>query len=588
MSRTEIVRRLLRLMRPFRGVMAVSIVSRAINQLAGIALITAAGWGIVSAVTRGTGGLLLPLGGALIGIALVKGAFRYLEQFTGHYVAFRLLAELRTTFYRHIAPLAPGGFSDLRSGDIAARFGSDVDRIEPFYAHTIAPVATAILVPGIALLFLGYLHLYFALSILPFLLVLGIGLPWWVNRTNRGLSKQVRSKSGDLNAHVTDSFQGLRDVLVFNYGQRRRREIRQQGEELKEIQQNQYAIRSLQHGVSRGIRFIVIVMILGVGTALVQTGSIQLAEFVNATIVGAMISGPLTKITDALLDYQEAVAAAERLFTLMDRTRPVEDPAEPVAVSDGTPGIRFDQVTFTYPEANGSQDGKPVLRDLSFEVAPGESVGVVGSSGIGKSTILHILLRFHDPDEGQIYLGDRDIRRLGIRDLRDQIAVVPQRIHVFNDSLRENLRLADPEVGEKKMRDVIRKANLDDFVEALPNGLDTELGENGRDLSGGERQRLAIARALLKDAPVLVLDEPTSDLDPVNERLVLDAIRGLKRDQTIIVISHRLTTVRWTDRILVLKDGRIVETGDHDGLLARDGVYAQLFHRQQDELAFTR
>ncbi len=246
MKNQRVVSRLLNLMRPLWGIMSASVVARIINQLAGIALPAIGVWGIIRAVENGTAGLLLPLFGLLAGVAAIKGLFRYLEQFTGHYVAFRLLALLRHKFYTRIVPLAPAGVSDLRSGDLSARFSADVDRIEPFYAHTIAPAASAILVPGAALIYLANIHLTLAGALIPFLLGIGVGIPFWVTRRQQGVAEEIRRRSGEVNAHITDSFQGLRDVLVFGYGARRRQEIHHRGERLAALQQRQYALQARQ------------------------------------------------------------------------------------------------------------------------------------------------------------------------------------------------------------------------------------------------------------------------------------------------------------------------------------------------------
>ena len=584
MSHKQIVKQLLALMRPLWGIMAVSISARTINLLARIALPALGVWGIIRVVESGVNGLLLPLIGGLVGIAVIKGLFRYLEQYTGHYIAFRLLALLRNMFYDRIVPLAPGALDDLRSGDLSSRFSSDVDRIEPFYAHTIAPAATAVLVPGISLVYLAALNPLFLWVLLPFILLVGIAVPIWTSHNGRGLSEDIRHRSGEVNAHITDSFQGLRDVLIFRYGQRRRKEIYERGDNLAEIQKRQNGLRAQQEGVTRGIIAAGIVVFLFAGSGLVQAGAITVPQLCLAVTVAAFSFTPVTKLTDALADYQEAIAAGRRLFSLTSREPPVETVENPVPVPASVNTLGFDSVGFSYAENETSYEGQFLLHNLSFALRSGEITGLVGGSGAGKSTVLALLLRFYDPHAGRILLNDQDISRFSPSELRDKIAVVPQDVHIFNDSLRENLLPARPKASVEDMVSALRKAHLWEFVRSLPDGLDTVIGEKGRKFSGGQRQRLAIARAFLRNAPIFVLDEPTSNLDRSNEEFILESIRSLNQEKMVLIISHRLSTVRDADRILVLENGQITEAGKHEELLSGEGEYSRLFRRQADEL----
>ncbi len=316
-----------------------------------------------------------------------------------------------------------------------------------------------------------------------------------------------------------------------------------------------------------------------------QRRAITLPQFALTVTVAVFLFPSLTKLTDALSDYHEAVAAAGRLFELTDRAKPLGTSGDSKPVPANPAALQFAGVVFQYSDNRDPHTGNVVLNDLSFTLNAGEQVGLVGVSGSGKSTILQLLLRFRAPDKGRILLDGTDISTMDPHALRGRIAVVPQEIHIFNDTLRENLRIASPRASDEKLQEAFRQADLWEFVGSLRQGLDTEIGERGQKLSGGQRQRLGLARALLKEAPVLALDEPTSNLDRASEQTVLESIRAVGARKIVLIISHRLSTVRNADAILVLKEGRITETGRHKELLVREGEYTRLFRRQADELA---
>ncbi len=584
MKRRTVIRRLLSFIRPLRKIMAASVTARILNQTAGILLIAAAIWGIGQTAVHGRTHIFWPFLAVLAGIGMLKGLFRYLEQFTGHYVAFRLLSLLRNTFYERIEPLIPAGLPEMQSGDVVSRVTSDVDRVEPFYAHTIAPVITAAVIPGAAGAVLFLIHPLFGWILLPFVFLLGAGIPLIVLHSKNNVSVDVRKATGQVNAFLTDSFQGLRTVLAFGYGDRRRQELRSQGKALATLEQKQKASQAVQSGLNGALTAGAAVALLAAGVRLVTDGVIGVTTVPLIVAVGYLSLDPLTKMTEALTDFNTALASAGRLFELMDRPRVIGEPDDPVEVKEFTPSLRFESVSFRYPSVNGNGATGPVLTNLNFEIRPGETVGLAGPSGAGKSTIVHLLLRFRDPDAGRILLGGTDFTSLRLEDIRANIGVVSQQTYLFNTTIRENILLGKPDAGEKELESAVRKANLEALVRTLPDGLDTEVGEMGSRLSGGEKQRIAIARAFLKDAPILILDEATSNLDADNEQAIRYILDTLMQDRTTLIIAHRLSTIMDADRILVLDNGRIAEQGRHDDLIANDGVYTRLFVRQQDEL----
>ncbi|MDW8145235.1 MAG: thiol reductant ABC exporter subunit CydC [Roseiflexaceae bacterium] len=570
------------LLRPMYWVMTVSIAARILNFLAGTALLAVG----VSAVVRFALGE--PLSSAivvmtLVALALFKGVVRYVEQYTGHYVAFHLLAQLRYQFYNALEPQTPAGLQRLRSGDAVSRVIADIDRIEPFYAHTIAPFFAAVIAPLTLLAALGYYNIVLALGLLPFLVLVGVVAPWIAYRASRAPAARTRREAGEISALLTDSFQGIRDVLAFNYGERRRALLREAGERLRSAQAGLARTGALQNGVIEALLAGGTLTLLALSIWLVQRGMLAISDVPVIVTLGWMAFQPLLGVTGVINDFNGAMASAERLFELMDQAPAVQDPAQPRPFPVNQPlHLRFENVSFRYPQASGEGNAQHVLHNITFDIPFGRTIAIVGRSGAGKSTLLALLLRFWDPTDGRITLNGVDIREFSLTALRHHIAVVSQNAHVFNASIRENIRLGKPSASDDEIIAAARAAHLHDFVMTLPHGYDTPVGELGNRFSGGQRQRLALARAFLKDAPILVLDEATANLDPETERAVQDALHTTRKERTTIIITHQLSTVRMADEILVLDNGRLVECGTHDALLRRNGTYAQLFAQQRD------
>jgi thiol reductant ABC exporter CydC subunit len=516
----------------------------------------------------------------------MKGVFRYLEHFTGHYVAFHLLSTLRNRLYDALEPLAPAGLASHHSGDIISRAVGDVDRIEVFYAHTIAPVVTAILVPGGTLVVLAHYDPRLALTLLPFLLIAGVAAPWLSDRLAKRYRSQTREAVGEVSAHLTDSIQGLREIAAFGAEDRRRADIRRGGEKLTKIQQVTRSAAGLQEALSDLAIAAGILSMLALSVRLIGLENLQTADLPAILALSTMIFGPVMAASNVLHDFNQAMAAADRLFTLIDQQPIVADTATALPVGPIEPSINFRHVTFRYPGQRSGDNGSkaappPTLADLDFTIPAGSTVALVGASGAGKSTVVNLLLRFWDPDQGQVCIGDRDARRFPLVDLRQRIAVVSQQAHIFNTTIRENLLLGNPVASQTEVERAAAAASIHDFILSLPEGYATKVGEMGSKLSGGQRQRIALARAFLKGAPILVLDEPTSNLDAETEQAIQAAIQRLMRRSTTLVIAHRLSTVMSADKILVLDKGRIVESGSHANLIARQGTYARLFAYQQ-------
>ena len=577
-SHWDTMLRLLAFMKPLNGVMAISVTARTGKMWGATLLVAVAAASVGKFIANPTSGELWSIAGWLVLGAFGLGLTHYIEQFTGHYVAFRLLAMLRNDFYKRLEPLAPAGMGTLRTGDAISRVINDCERVEPFYAHTIAPAICSIIVPASLLGWLYAIHPVFAWTLLPFMLFMVFVLPALIAVIGGSGDADWRRTQGDVNAFLTDSFQGLRDTLAFGAGLRRRLEARRMGEELGRGQEKLTRADAFQRGITEFVVAAAAVAMLMVGQDLVQSGAVEVLRDLPAVFAITVTSfGAVIGLNNVINDYRVSIVCADRLFELMDQEPAVQDRARgPLGAL--RPALSFDNVQFGY------QAGTDVLRGISFDLAPGEHVALVGTSGAGKSTIVNLLLRFWDATGGNIRLGGRPIQEMPLEELRNLVAVVSQRNYVFNTTIGDNIRMGKPDATRAELDQAARRANLKSWIDSLPDGYETPVGEMGSKISGGQRQRLAIARALLKDAPILVLDEATSNLDVETEREVNAAIRELQSGRTTLTIAHRLSTVQNADRILVLEQGRVVEQGRHAQLLAKGGVYARIFELQKDEV----
>ncbi|HLH23443.1 MAG TPA: thiol reductant ABC exporter subunit CydC [Chloroflexota bacterium] len=522
-------------------------------------------------------GLLVPLAALLA----------WAESWLAHDLAYRLLAEMRIALYEKLDPLAPGYLLRRRSGDLVSAVTGDVETVELFFAHTIAPAFVAVLVPGGVLVTLGLIAWPLAVALLPFLVLVGLS-PVVARRAAERLGAETRAALGAVNAHMVDSVQGLRTIVAFGRGPARLAEIAQNGRRLAEFQLRLLRQQTAQSAAIEALTGLGGLAVLATGVWLTSRGALAPTLLPLATLLALSAFGPVTDLAKVGKQLVETLAAARRLFAVHDEPVTILD-GPGVALPPSGPGqaapaaVRFEDVAFAYGP------GEPqALRGVSFAVEPGQTVAIVGRSGAGKTTATQLLLRFWDPDRGRVLLAGHDVREFALDDLRAHVALVAQDTYLFNASLRENLCLARPDATPAELDEAMRLARAWDFVAALPEGYDTVVGERGLQLSGGQRQRIAIARAVLKNAPILVLDEATSHLDAENERQVRAALDQLMRGRTTLVIAHRLSTVRHADKIVVLDAGLVAEEGTHEELLARGGIYAHLVAAQLNGSATQR
>ena len=526
----------------------------------------------VAAVKTGSpfGYLLILLGLA----APLAGLLHWIESWLAHDIAYRLLAEMRIDLFRKLDTLAPAYLVRRRSGDLIALANQDIETIEYFFAHTVAPALVAVLVPSAVVVTLAVIAWPVALALLPFVLYAALAPIVTRTRIDR-LGAAARDGLGLLSAYVTETIQGLADLLAFQAIADRRHGFMDHVRSYQQIRLD--LLRDLLSQTAQ----LEIVTGLG-GLAVAVVGACLVAEHqLAATTLPLLILIafasflPISEIAQVSRQLADTIASTRRYYTV-EREKPAatDGPLRPPSPAGGS-AIRFEGVDFAYPGAR-----RPALSGVELGVPAGTTMALVGPSGAGKTTIANLLLRFWDPSGGRILIDGVDLRGFELDHLRARISLVSQDTYLFNDTLRANVALARPEADEAAILRALEQAALADFVANLPDGLDTIVGERGVQLSGGQRQRVAIARAFLKNAPTLILDEATSHLDAVSEAQVRGALDALMRDRTTIVIAHRLSTVRNADRLAVLDRGRVVETGSHTELLARGGLYARLIHRQ--------
>ena len=594
-SNYQIIKRLLSFMKPFNTIMFTSLTARSIKFIGQAAVlgIAAASVGIYIEALQASGAnevlwdviwtqvKWIAIAGTIVGIT------SYIENYTGHYVAFKILAAFRDKFYYAMLPLAPARTAKLQSGDAVSRVMSDCERIEPFYAHTIAPAVTAIIVPLAILAWCWTVEPSFVYVLAPFYFGTTAILPWLVTKLG-GDGADYRLQLGQVNAFVSESIQGVRDTVAFGYEKQRARQLFAIGATMQEGQDKLYGADANQRALAEVFITVGILAAAWWGTVLAMDGVIsplvELPAMIAVSIVGFYLS---VGLANNYTDYRVSLISARRLFEMMDQVPAVVETSDK-APTDVESSLQFNNVSFEYDadDADWSRQRK-IFDEFSIDIEKGKRVALVGPSGTGKSTVVNLLLRQWDPQAGNISIGGRKLTEFPLVDLQHMFAVVSQRSFIFNDTIKENIRMGKFDATDEEIAAATEEAGLTEFIASAPDGYDTECGERGSKISGGQRQRVAIARAVLKDAPIVLLDEATSSLDIETELSVMTALKRLTKGRTTLTIAHRLSTIVDSDEIMVMLEGKIAERGSHLELVAQGGWYARMFEMQQDEVDVT-
>ena len=574
--------RLLKFLSPFRWQVALAIFLGCATVASNIGLLGIAAY-LIAAAAIVPFLILLTLPIYIVRfMGVLRAVSRYGERLVAHNVTFRLLAQLRTFVYSRLEPLAPARLLAYRSGDMLTRLVADIEELQHVYLRVVSPFIVAVV---IAMLTFGLFSIFspvLAWIALAFLVATGLGVPLLVGVLTRGLGRRQLALRAGLNAQIVDGIQGVQDLLACGRAGDQQQKIADLDRALGQVQGRMALIAGLQQTMNDFLMNLALWTILILAIPLVATKVINGVYLAFLALVILASFEAVQPLAQAFQFLGHSLAAAERLFGVIDVAPQVLESAAPLPVPGGRV-LEFDDVYFAYHPDEGE-----VLESIAFAVRPSSRVAVVGPSGSGKSTLVRLALRFWDPTRGAIRLDGQDIRKYALSDLRSVIGTVAQDTHLFNGTIRDNLLLARPEASDSEMEQVLEQVQLAEFINQLPDGLETWVGEQGLRLSGGERQRLAVARALLKNAPLLILDEATANLDSLTECALLDALDVLMRGRTTLMITHRLVAMERMDEILVLDSGRVCERGTHSQLLAADSLYRRMFDVQNGMLALEK
>jgi ATP-binding cassette subfamily C protein CydCD len=572
--------RLFKLLSPFTGRMLLSVVLGFATIASGVGLMATAAYIISAAALHPS---IAELQVAIVGVrffGLSRGVFRYLERLVSHDVTFRLLARWRVWFYQALEPLAPSRLMRYHSGDLLTRVISDIGSLESFYVRTIAPPLVALLVAVAVTLFLGGIGAQIAWGLMVFLLPAGIGLPMLALILSYNLGPQIIQVRAQLSTLIIDGIQGMADLLTCGQAKIQIERVNQAGARLTRLQVKMSRLTAMQTAIGSLLANMGMLAVLVLAILRVSQGQLDGVLLGVVTLTAITCFEAMQPLPQVAQNFEANRAAARRLYELVDAPLPVVDPAEPLMLPEDS-SLVVQGLAFQYPswiDEEASADS-PIfgLKDISFSLPPGKHIALIGPSGAGKTTLISLLLRFYEYQQGSILLGNQDLRHYRQDDIRKRIAIISQNTYLFAATIKENLLIAKPHATDDEIIQAAKLAQLHDFIRSLPGAYDTWIGEHGLRLSAGERQRLAIARALLKDSTLLILDEPTANLDPATELAVLSSIHKLSHGRSTITITQRMVGLETMDEILVLRNGRIIEHGNHDQLLSSRGFYSRMW-----------
>lgn len=548
-SNARVIWRMLGLVRPLSGFMVISVLCGVAGFCCATFLPVLAVWEACSIVLRQEPPLSLGVClGTLALMALLRGILRYAEQICNHYIAFKLLAHIRSEVFASLRRLAPARLSGVDRGSLISTLTSDIELLEVFFAHTISPVCIAALMLVVMMAFTGSFAWQLGLVMLVAQLVVGAVVPIMVFRVSGNGGRVVRDRAAGLSTFVLDGLRGLTEVLQFDVGASRLRTLDERSRRLAGAQRAVSAVGSTGSAAADAAiaAFSLAELLVGVNLHMAGVVDASAVAISAAAMLGSF--GPAVALASLGSTLQGTLAAAHRVIDVLEEEPVVEEVSEGDTISFG--GAAAKNASFSYGR-------KRILDNVTVEIPKGSIVGIAGKSGSGKSTLCRLMMRFWDVDRGQISISDQRIDTIRTDNLRDMEALVEQDTYLFHQSIRDNLLIAKPHAIQSELDAACRAASIYDFIMGLPEGYDAEVGELGDTLSGGERQRLGLARAFLHDAPLLILDEPTSNLDSLNEGIILCSLDRQRRKRTVLLVSHRASTMAVADRVFSMDSGRV-------------------------------
>ena len=596
-SAISIMGSLIGLVKPLLHIMLAAIILGTAGYLCAIFLTILAGQVIVHGLIAGGEGSVKTIITLMLIIAVLRGILHYAEQYCNHFIAFKLLAIIRHKVFAALRKLCPAKLEGRDKGNLISIITTDIELLEVFYAHTISPIAIAALTPLVMVFFIGRYHWLAGILALAAYLVVGVVIPMWNGRRGSQIGMEFRTNFGELNSFVLDSLRGLDETIQYDQGEKRKEQMSERSRSLAGMQEKLSKMEGTQRSFTNLVILLASFGMLALTVWLYGKGEIGFEGIMTCTIAMMGSFGPVVALSSLSNNLNQTLASGERVLSLLEETPMVEEISGNVdirtdsdneisntsIVSENTDndirnqnnspekekyilrgiltgraknsvnafsGAEAKHVTFAY-------ENETILDDYSLKLEPGKITGIHGASGSGKSTLLKLLMRFWDVNEGSVSVDGEDVRKIPTRHLRDMESYVTQETHLFHDSIANNIAVGSPGASREEIIEAAKKASIHDFIMKLPKGYDTEVGELGDTLSGGEKQRIGIARAFLHDSPLILMDEPTSNLDSLNEGIILKSLREAAEKKTVVLVSHRKSTMNIADTVFEMKNGRI-------------------------------
>ena len=568
-SALQIMGSLIGLVKPLLHIMLAAIILGTLGYLCAIFLTILAGQVIVHGLLTGVAGMIVPVDNmwlvftpvktiitVMIVIAVLRGILHYVEQYCNHFIAFKLLAIIRHKVFAALRKLCPAKLEGRDKGNLISIITTDIELLEVFYAHTISPIAIATLTSIIMVIFIGRYHWLAGVLALGAYLIVGVAIPMWNGKRGSQKGMEFRTNFGELNSFVLDSLRGLDETIQYGQGEKRKEQMSERSKNLAGMQESLSKMEGSQRSFTNMVILLASFGMLALTIWLYDKGAMGFEGILTCTIAMMGSFGPVVALSSLSNNLNQTLASGERVLSLLEETPLVEEIPGDVETSGVESmeyefkGAEAENVTFAYGE-------EVILDNYSRKLQPGKITGIHGASGSGKSTLLKLLMRFWDVQDGSVSVDGTDVRKIPTKHLRDMESYVTQETHLFHDSIANNIAIAKPRASREEIMEAAKKASIHDFIMTLPKGYDTEVGELGDTLSGGEKQRIGIARAFLHECPLILLDEPTSNLDSLNEGIILKSLKESAEKKTVVLVSHRVSTMNVADVVYEMENGRI-------------------------------